>query len=246
MNSSDLKAIMPADGVGGEMYQLVRELYPICRSITGGGFRDTLRIIQKQIPLTVREVASGTKVFDWTVPKEWNIKDAYVKNPKGEKIIDFCDSNLHVVSYSVPIKRRVSLEELKKHLFTLPDHLDWIPYRTSYYNETWGFCLSHRKYETLEEGEYEVSIDSSLQDGHLTYGEYCIQGETPDEVLVSTHTCHPSLCNDNLSGVALATFLAKQLSPLRLRHSFRFLFVPGAIGSISWLCANEDRVSKIK
>jgi len=246
MNSSYPETSLGADGIGTEMYGLVRELYPICRSITGRGFRDTLRIIQKQIPLTVREVASGTKVFDWTVPKEWNINDAYVKDPKGKKIIDFHDSNLHVVSYSVPIKERLSLDELKKHLFTLPDHPDWIPYRTSYYNENWGFCLSHRKYESLEEGEYEVFIDSSLEDGHLTYGECYIEGAISDEVLITTHTCHPSLCNDNLSGVALATFLAKQLTDHASRYSYRFLFVPGAIGSITWLCLNEQRASRIK
>jgi len=246
MNISDLKRTLNPNEVGRQMYQLISELYPICRSITGEGFRETLRIIMKHIPLQVHEIPTGTKVFDWSVPKEWNIKDAYVKNSQGERIIDFRESNLHVVSYSIPVKAKLSLAELKEHLFTLPDHPDWIPYRTSYYEETWGFCLSHNQFLELRDEEYEVCIESSLKKGHLTYGEYYLEGESTDEVLVSCHACHPSLCNDNLSGVALATFLAKYLSPLSLRYSYRFLFIPGTIGSITWLCLNEGRVSKIK
>jgi len=246
MNISDLKRTLNPNEVGRQMYQLISELYPICRSITGEGFRETLRIIMKHIPLQVHEIPTGTKVFDWSVPKEWNIKDAYVKNLQGERIIDFRESNLHVVSYSIPVKAKLSLAELKEHLFTLPDHPDWIPYRTSYYEETWGFCLSHNQFLELRDEEYEVCIESSLKKGHLTYGEYYLEGESTDEVLVSCHACHPSLCNDNLSGVALATFLAKYLSPLSLRYSYRFLFIPGTIGSITWLCLNEGRVSKIK
>jgi aminopeptidase-like protein len=234
--------------VGPEMYELVKELYPICRSITGEGVRETLRVLQRHIPLDVREVPSGTDVFDWKVPREWNIRDAYVKSPAGEKIIDFKTSNLHVVSYSTPIRTRMPLGELRKHLFTLPDHPDWIPYRTSYYTEDWGFCLSHRKLAQLPEGEYEAMIDSSLGNGHLTYGEYCLRGATLDEVLVSTHVCHPSLCNDNLSGIALSTFLAVLLSQRQapLRYTYRFLFIPGTIGSITWLCLNEGHLSRIK
>jgi aminopeptidase-like protein len=232
--------------VGQEMYRLISELYPICRSITGEGVRQTLRLVQRHIPLTIHEIPSGTKVFDWTVPKEWNIRDAYIKNARGERIVDFNKSNLHVVGYSVPVKKKVSLQELKEHLFTLPDCPDWIPYRTSYYKETWGFCLSHRQWSNLREEEYEVCIESSLEDGHLTYGELYLQGETTDEVLISCHTCHPSLCNDNLSGIALTTFLAKILSPVRRRYSYRFLFIPGTIGSITWLCLNEVKVGQIK
>ena len=228
------------------MHGLMHELYPICRSITGDGVRQTLNILQKDIPLDVHEVASGTKVFDWTVPKEWNIKDAYVKNSKGEKIIDFKKSNLHVLNYSVPVYKTVSLEELKKHLFTLPEHPDWIPYRTSYYSENWGFCINHNQFEKLEQDTYEVCIDSSLEDGHLTYGEYFIKGQISAEILVSCHICHPSLCNDNLSGIALTTFLAKHLSKLSMHYSYRFIFIPGTIGSITWLSVNENRLSDIK
>ena len=232
--------------IGEEMHGLMRELYPICRSITGDGVRQTLNILKKIIPINVHEVASGTKVFDWTVPKEWNIKDAYVKNSSGERIIDFKKSNLHVLNYSVPVQKKVSLEELKEHLFTLPEHPDWIPYRTSYYSENWGFCLSHHEFKKLEQDIYEVCIESSLEDGHLTYGEYYIEGETSDEILISTHICHPSLCSDNLAGIVLAASLAKYLCRASLRYSYRFLFIPGTIGSITWLCLNEPKVPKVK
>jgi aminopeptidase-like protein len=237
---------LPPDDVGREMYELIAELYPLCRSITGEGVRTTLNILKRHIPLDVHEVPTGTPVFDWTVPKEWNIRDAYVKNSRGEKIIDFKHSNLHVVSYSTPLRKTIRLKELQEHLFTLPDHPEWIPYRTSYYKENWGFCLSHKRFLALEDDEYEVCIDASLQDGYLTYGEYYLRGERPDEVLLSCHVCHPSLCNDNLSGIAVATFLAKTLMPLALRYSYRFLFIPGTIGSITWLSLNEGQASSIK
>jgi aminopeptidase-like protein len=198
------------------------------------------------MPLEIHEVPTGTSVFDWTVPKEWNIRDAYIQNSKGEKVVDFRTCNLHVVSYSVPFKGKLSLDELKKHLFTLPDHPDWIPYRTSYYKETWGFCLSHKRLNEMADGDYEVCIDSSLRDGHLTYGEHYIPGATSDEILLSCHICHPSLCNDNLSGVALMVGLFKYLSQKTRRYSYRFLFIPGTIGSITWLALNEARVSSIK
>ena len=246
MRLSDSKTDDNMTEIGSEMHGLMRELYPICRSITGDGVRQTLNILKKDIPLNVHEVASGTKVFDWTVPKEWNIKDAYVKNSKGKKIIDFKKSNLHVLNYSVPVYKKVSLEELKEHLFTLPEHPDWIPYRTSYFSENWGFCINHNQFEDLEQDTYEVWIESSLENGHLTYGEYYIEGEISDEVLISTHICHPSLCNDNLSGIALTTFLAKHLSKLSMHYSYRFIFIPGTIGSITWLSVNENRLSDIK
>jgi aminopeptidase-like protein len=231
---------------GQEIFQLIRELYPICRSITGSGVRQTLKIIQEHIPLTVHEISTRTPVFDWTVPKEWNIRDAYIKNSGGEKIVDFQTCNLHVLSYSVPVKKKVSLAELKEHVFTIPDRPDWIPYRTSYYKENWGFCLSHNQLSQLGEGQYEAFIDATLQDGHLTYGEYFVRGKTDSEVVFSTHVCHPSLANDNLSGIALATLLAKHLSDLAPRYSYRFLFTPGTIGSITWLSLNEAHVSRIK
>jgi aminopeptidase-like protein len=196
--------------------------------------------------LAIHEVPTGTQVFDWTVPKEWNIRDAYIKNVRGERVVDFQKSNLHVVNYSVPVKEKISLAELKEHLFTLPEHPDWIPYRTSYYKENWGFCLSHRQLLALMDAEYEICIDSSLEPGALTYGECYLPGESTDEVLLSCHSCHPSLCNDNLSGMALATFLAQSLRSLALRYSYRFLFIPGTIGSITWLCLNESQVARIK
>jgi aminopeptidase-like protein len=231
---------------GDAMFALIERLYPICRSITGEGVRQTLKILQEHIPLTVHEVPSHTPVFDWNVPKEWNIRDAYIKNPKGEKIVDFQKSNLHVLNYSVPVHKKVSLDELKAHAFTLPDKPDWIPYRTSYYKENWGFCLSHNQLTGLPDGEYEVLIDASLADGHLTYGEYFLKGQIEDEVLISTHVCHPSLANDNLSSIALAIFLAKHLTGLSTKYSYRFLFTPGCIGSIAWLSLNEARASRIK
>jgi aminopeptidase-like protein len=191
-------------------------------------------------------VASGTAIFDWTVPKEWNIRDAYIKNLKGDKVVDFAATNLHIVSYSIPFKGRLSLEALKKHLFTLPNHPDWIPYRTSYYQETWGFCLSQTQLDAMTDAEYEVYIDSTLCDGHLTYGEHYIPGETADEILLCCHICHPSLCNDNLSGIALMVELYRYLSQKTRRYSYRFLFIPGTIGSITWLALNEKRVSSVK
>jgi aminopeptidase-like protein len=234
------------EAIGQEMLDVIAELYPICRSITGNGIRETLRRLQQLVPLTLFEVPTGTHVFDWTVPAEWNIRDAFVKNSRGERIIDFQKSNLHVVNYSEPVHAKMSLAALKPHLFSLPDRPDWIPYRTSYYKRSWGFCLSHNQLEKLPEDEYEVSIESSLEDGHLTYGEFYLPGETADEVLVSTHACHPSLANDNLSGLAVASFLARHLSQVPRRFSYRFLFVPGTIGAITWLSQNESSVSRIK
>jgi len=234
------------EALGQEMFGLIAELYPICRSITGNGLRETLRRLQRVVPLTMHEVPTGTQVFDWTIPNEWNIRDAYVKDPTGTRVIDFQQCNLHIVNYSVPVRGQMSLEDLKPHLFTLPEHPEWIPYRTSYYKESWGFCLSHRAYLALAPVEYEVCIDATLAPGHLTYGEYYLEGETADEILVSCHACHPSLCNDNLSGVALVAFLGRELAVLPHRYSYRFLFIPGAIGSITWLCRNEQRISRIK
>lgn len=232
--------------LGQEMYELMEKLYPICRSITGNGVRETLNIISDYIPLEIHEIPTGTKVFDWIVPKEWNIKDAYIKNSKGEKIVDFNKSNLHVLNYSVPVHKKISLQELKEHLYTLPDYPDWIPYLTSYYKENWGFCLPHNQFEKLEEGEYEVSIDSTLEDGHLTFGELYLTGKSDDEILFSCYICHPSICNDNLSGTVLLAFLSKLLSDRDLKCSYRFLFIPETIGAITWLSLNENKISDIK
>jgi aminopeptidase-like protein len=246
LNMSELIDLLSSVPVGDEMYRLICELYPFCRSITGNGVRETLRAVGKRIPLNIHEVPTGTQVLDWTIPKEWNIKDAYIADSRGRKVVDFANSNLHVVSYSVPIKKRMPLDELKKHIFTLAEHPDWVPFRASYYKENWGFCLSHNELTALRDDEYEVCIDSSLQPGFLTYGEYLVPGERADEVLVSCHTCHPSLCNDNLSGIALATILAQYLSQAKLRFSYRFLYIPSTIGSISWLSLNESQLSNIK
>ena len=227
MNTNFGKSSIDQEEMGREMHAFIGQMYPLCRSITGAGFRETLSLVNRHIPLEIHEVPTGTPVFDWTVPKEWNIRDAYVKNMAGERVIDFRKSNLHVVSYSVPIRATLSLKELKDHLFSLPEHPDWIPYRTSYYQETWGFCLSHHELLKMKDDRYEVCIDSSLEPGHLTYGEYYLPGEEENEILISCHACHPSLCNDNLSSVALVTFLAKHLSTRPRRYSYRFLFIPG-------------------
>jgi aminopeptidase-like protein len=233
-------------GPGTEMYQLISELFPICRSITGNGVRQTFRQIQQHVSLQVHEVPTGTKVLDWTVPREWNVEDAYVRNSAGEKVIDFKRSNLHVLNYSTPTRQTMPLSELKQHLFSIPDRPDWIPYRTSYYKDNWGFCLSHNDLQQLKDGQYEVVIDSTLTNGHLTYGEYFLPGESSDEVLIYTHICHPSMGNDNLSGLSLSVMLAKALTPLSCRYSYRFLFCPGTIGSITWLARNETKIANIK
>jgi aminopeptidase-like protein len=231
---------------GEELHQFAAELYPICRSITGDGIRQTLAQIHKRIPLDISEVPTGTQVFDWAVPKEWNIRDAYIKDANGNRVVDFQRSSLHVVNYSIPVRAVMPLSELREHLFTSPQQPDWIPYRTSYYKESWGFCLSHIQMLALTEGDYEVCIDSTLTNGHLTYGECFVPGRSADEVLFSTHVCHPSLANDNLSGVAVATALAEFLSERDLRYSYRLLFIPGTIGAITWLARNRQNVGRIR
>lgn len=232
--------------LGSQMHRLVEDLYPLCRSITGDGLRETLHRVQKIIPLNIHEVPTGTPVLDWTVPREWNIRDAYIKNSHGEKVVDFKKSNLHVVGYSIPVHQKMSLDELRPHLISLPKHPDWIPYRTNYYKETWGFCLSHRQYQALLPGEYEVVIDSTLKEGSLTYGEFYHSGRTSEEVLISCHVCHPSLCNDNLSSLAVVANLAHLIKSASTHYSYRFLFIPGTIGSITWLALNRENVSKIR
>lgn len=235
-----------AGGVGQALYDLCTELYPICRSITGDGLRQTLRRLGRHLPLTIVEVPSGTPVLDWTVPPEWNIRDAYIKNARGERVVDFQAHNLHVMNYSAPVTTRLSLAELRPHLFSLPEQPDVIPYRTSYYKENWAFCLSHNQLLALEDGEYEVRVDSTLTPGALTYAECYARGEIEDEILISTHACHPSLANDNLSGLAVVTFLAERVLARPRRYSYRFLFVPGTIGAITWLARNEASLPRIK
>ncbi|SEB29721.1 aminopeptidase-like domain-containing protein [Amycolatopsis tolypomycina] len=231
---------------GAELHALVERLYPICRSITGDGVRQTLDIIGEHIPLDRHEVPTGTAVLDWTIPQEWNIRDAYVAAPSGERVIDFQELNLHVVGYSVPVRQRMPLSELREHLHTLPDQPSWVPYRTSYYAPAWGFCLAQEKLGALPDGDYDVVIDSTLADGSLTYAEHVVPGRVTDEVIVSCHVCHPSLANDNLAGIAVAVSLAQQLASAQPHYTYRFLFMPGTIGSITWLARNASRIDKVR
>ncbi|MET9353108.1 DUF4910 domain-containing protein [Streptomyces sp. NPDC006617] len=231
---------------GGEMYALVERLYPLCRSITGDGVRATLGIVDEYLPLHMHEVPTGTQVLDWTVPQEWNIRDAYVADATGRRVVDFAASSLHVLGYSVPVSATMPLAELRPHLHTLPDQPSLVPYRTSYYRPEWGFCLAQETLDAMPEGDYEVRIDSTLADGHLTYAEHVVPGQVPDEVLVSCHTCHPSLANDNLAGIAVATFLARELAERNPYYTYRFVFAPGTIGAITWLARNRERVERVK
>jgi aminopeptidase-like protein len=229
-----------------ELTTLVEALYPLCRSITGDGVRETLRILGRVAPIEVHEVASGTPVLDWVVPPEWNIREAWIAAPNGARVVDFASCNLHVVSYSVPFRGRMSLDELRPHLFTLPDQPDLIPYRTSYYQRTWGFCLSQRVLDALEPGEYEVCVDSTLEPGSLTYGELVVPGTTDREFLISAHVCHPSLCDDNLTGLAVSVHLARALlAGPTPRYTYRFLYAPGTIGAITWLDRHRDDADRI-
>lgn len=232
--------------IGKELHGFATELFPICRSITGNGLRQTLAMIKNRIPLETFEVASGTEVFDWVVPKEWNVLDAYIKDRAGRRVVDFQQSNLHLMSYSSPVQTTMPLRELKPHLFTLADKPNWIPYRTSYYQEDWGFCLSHNQMLALQDGDYEVYIDSSIRDGHLSYGECFLPGHSSDEILISCHVCHPSLANDNVSGLVVSAALAQLLSGKDLHYSYRFLFVPGTIGAITWLAQNQASTGRIR
>jgi aminopeptidase-like protein len=236
---TELRRGLDEERVGNEMYARLARLFPICRSITGNGLRETLRLIEQEVDVRTRELPTGTRVFDWTIPQEWNIRDAYIKDRHGRRVVDFAVSNLHVVNYSVPVHATLGLSELQEHLFSIPDQPEWIPYKTSYYTRSWGFCLTHRQREALEDDQYEVRIDSTLEDGHLTLGECFLPGREQHEVLISCHICHPSLCNDNLSGVTVAVTLARMLATAALRYSYRFLFIPGTIGAIAWLALNE-------
>lgn len=248
---TDQTAAWPTDAmnslrVGEAMHRLATELYPIRRSLSGDGFRETIHRVGELIPLTVTEVPTGTPVFDWTVPKEWNIRDAWIANANGERVVDLRNSTLHVVQYSTSLHKRMPLKELRTHLHTLPDHPSWIPYRTSYYNETWGFCLSQQALDALPEGMYEVCIDSTLARGNLTYAECELPGDDPREVLLSCHACHPALANDNLSGLTLAVAVTRALlQRARRRWSYRVLLIPGTIGSITWLARNTNAARRI-
>lgn len=232
--------------VGDELMALIARLYPLGRSLTGPGVRETLSILGEYIPLERSEVPSGTPVYDWEVPKEWTIRDAYIKGPDGRRVVDYRAHNLHVVGYSAPVRATLGLDDLRPHLHTLPDRPDWIPYRTTYWKETWGFCLTQRTLESLKPGRYEVVIDSSLENGALSYAECILPGATTDEVLLFTHTCHPSLCNDNCSGMAIATLVARAIAGRPRRFTYRFVFAPGTIGSLTWLSRNEAAAARVR
>ncbi|ASJ74530.1 DUF4910 domain-containing protein [Granulosicoccus antarcticus] len=230
---------------GDALHQLIAKLYPIMRSITGPGVRESLAILQTLAPLDIHEVASGSQVLDWNVPDEWHFKSAWIADASGKRIIDSADSNLHVVNFSVPVEGEFTREQLLPHLHTLPDQPESIPYRTTYYAEQWGFCLSHKTLESMGDGPFQVRIDAQRKPGVLNYGELFICGKSDREVLVSTHICHPQLANDNLSGMVLAAALAASLSTSTPELSWRFVFVPGTIGAISWLEQNQSSLSPI-
>lgn len=234
------------NNIDNEMYSLMGRLFPICRSITGDGVRETLNILKEYIPIDIKEVPSGTKVFDWEIPDEWNIKDAYIKDKDGNRVIDFKHSNLHVVNYSIPFEGKLTLDELKKHLYTLPDQPDLIPYVTSYYEKRWGFCLTQNQYDALEDTIYEVKIDANLEPGSLTYADIVIPGESEKEILLSTYVCHPSMANNELSGPVLTTFLAKHILTQKQKpfFTYRIIFIPETIGSITYLSLHLEHLKK--
>lgn len=221
---------------GDELHAFAASLYPICRSLTGNGVRQTLRLISEQVPaLTTHEVPTGTQAFDWTVPNEWNVRSAYIEDSSGKRVIDFANHNLHVVGYSTAIDTLMSLEDLQNHLHSLPEQPDVIPYVTSYYAQNWGFCLSHDLRQSLQPGQYRVVIDADLKPGYLTYGEIFLPGSSSDEILLSTYICHPSMANNELSGPVIATYMAKWLLQEDRKYSYRILFVPETIGTLVYL-----------
>jgi len=232
--------------IGHEIHNFARELWGINRSLTGEGVRETLDKIRNHLPnLVINSISSGTKVFDWTIPKEWHVNEAYIITPNGEKICDYSKNNLHLLGYSIPFQGKLNLNELKKYLFTLPEQPDAIPYITSYYKEEWGFCLSQNDFDSLKEGEYIIKIDSKLFDGELNYGELIIPGKSKKEVFLSTYICHPSMANNELSGITVTTFLAKWLNGLDKREfTYRIIFIPKTIGSLAYLSKNHIEMKK--
>tara|TARA_Y100001963_G_C6741792_1_gene429374 strand:+ start:160 stop:1446 length:1287 start_codon:yes stop_codon:yes gene_type:complete len=230
--------------IGKEIHKFAAEMFPICRSIMGNGNRQTLKLIQKHIPIKIHEVPTGYQAYDWQVPQEWNINDAYILDPNGNKIVDFNVNNLHVMGYSVPVNKQVTLEELQKHLYSAPDKPTAIPYVTSYYKRRWGFCLTHEQRQSLQDGLYTVYIDSSLKDGSLSYGELIIPGETKQEVFLTTYICHPSMANNECSGPAVTTYLAKWLLEQKRKYTYRIVFAPETIGAIVYISKNYDKLVK--
>jgi aminopeptidase-like protein len=230
-----------------DLHGLVRKLFPFTRSLTGEGVRQTLRTVQSLIPLEIVEVPSGTPVLDWEVPDEWTFRRATISHLNGQVLVDTQVNNLHVVGYSQPVHGVMTRDELARHVHTLPDRPDAIPYRTGYYANSWGFCLSHRQWQSMDDASYRVDIDSQLAPGHLSYGEYFLPGSEPGEILISVHVCHPSLADDNLSGIAIATGLAMcEAARSERRLGIRFLYLPATIGPITWLDRNQDRVGSIR
>lgn len=247
MTTVTIEPALNAASRGEAIHDFIREAQPFVRSITGHGLRQTLEAVRKRIPISVESVPSGQPALDWVIPPEWRLHDAWIADSSGRRVVELAQSPLRVMSYSTPVRARMPLSELRKHVHTLPDRPGWIPYRTSYYREDWAFCLRHTELEALSDGDYDVCVDSEfLPGGELNYGELLIPGETDDEVLISCHCCHPGTCNDNLSGVGVAIALAQELSGRRNRLSYRFVFVPGTIGSIAWLARNEPNLHRIE
>lgn len=242
----DWSTVPEPDAIGADLHSLMRELFPIPRSLTGDGVRSTLAVIGRDLPLDIVELPTGTRVFDWTLPREWNVRAAWVEGPDGRRIIDVADSPLHLLGYSVPVDTVVDREELLEHIYTDPRDPHVVPYRTSYWSERWGFCTTQRQADSLPEGSYHVVVDATLDDGHVTYGEVSLEGEHDDVFLLSTTICHPALANDNLSGIVLLAGLARILAEQRLRHSFRLLWSPGTIGPLCWLHTNPEAIPHVK
>ena len=241
----DWDTVPAAETIGEELVDLMHELFPIPRSLTGKGVRDTLAVLAREVPLEVVETPSGTKVFDWVVPREWNLRAAWIEGARGDRVVDVADSPLHVLGYSRPVDAVLSLGELRSHVFTHRDDPDLVPYRTSYWEEQWGFCMSRRQLESLEAGDYRVVIDASLEDGSLTSGEVNIAGATETEFLLSTYVCHPALANDNLSGIVVLWAIARTLAHQQLNHTYRMLWSPGTLGPLCWLSRNLQKLNRV-
>ena len=231
--------------LGAEMFALASELYPICRSLAGEGVRQTLSIVNREIGLTCTEVPTATPLFDWTAPREWRLREAWVEDQYGRRIIDAAAHNLHVVNGSVPVRATLTRDELLPHLYSLPGQPDLIPYRTSYWSAQWGFCLRHADLERLGQGPFEVYIDAEHRDGAMSYGEHLVQGRSKREILLATHICHPSLANDNCSGIAVLCGLARTLQARGTQLSYRFLFAPAIVGALAWLTQHRTRLPEV-